>query len=212
MKRSIYFIFLRVMGSKRKVSQKLLGLRRHYFLHRQAKVRNPPMNFLTDIFSECHQPHDGRLINTETIASVVFLNESDAARVFGMGTTRFKVNCRRIGITFWPHRRLTALKNLYNALKKDELDHTAGMNEIESFVRMIKKDLSLATAPWPKNILSIRRKIYKKRHKQIVSDRVTIEADKKKGMEGDEDIRDVCLDDYLLHHDYTLTYDLFSQL
>ena len=165
------------------------------------------MNFLTEIFSDCHQPHDGQLINTETIASVVFLNESDAARVFKMGTTRFKINCRRIGIKVWPYRKFTALKNLYNALKKDDLDHTAMMNEIESFVIMIKKDLSLATAPWPQNILSIRRKIYKNRHKAA-----KIEAAKKKGVEGEEDIRGVCLDDYLLHHDYDMAYDLFSQL
>ena len=112
-------------------------------------------------------------MNKETIASVVFLNESDAARVFKMGTTRFKVNCRRIGIKVWPYRKFTALKNLYNALKKDDLDHTAMMNEIESFVIMIKKDLSLATGPWPENILSIRSKTYKKRHKKTVADRVT---------------------------------------
>ena len=175
------------------------------------------MNFLTEIFSDCHQPHDGQLINTETITSVVFLNESDAARVFKMGTTRFKVNCRRIGIKVWPYRKFTALKNLYNALKKDDLDHTAMMNEIESFVIMIKKDLSLATAPWPQNILSIRRKIYKNRHKaaKIEAAKIEaakIEAAKKKGVEGEEDIRGVCLDDYLLHHDYDMAYDLFSQL
>jgi hypothetical protein len=175
------------------------------------------MNFLTDIFSDYHQPHDGQLINTETIASVLFLNESDAARVFKIGTTRFKVKCRRIGITIWPYRRLTALKNLYNTLKKDDQDHTAMMNEIESFVIMIKKDLSLATAPWPKNILSIRRKIYKKRHKagkieagKIEAGKIEagkFEANKKKGVEDEG----VCLD-YLLHHDYDLAYDLFSQL
>jgi hypothetical protein len=82
---------------------------------------------------------------------------------------------------------------------------------------MIKKDLSLATAPWPKNILSIRRKIYKKRHKagkieagKIEAGKIEagkIEADKKKGVEDEG----VCLD-YLLHHDYDLAYDLFSQL
>ena len=89
----------------------------------------------------------------------------------------------------WPYRRLTALKNLYNELKKDDLEHTAMMHEIKNFVMMIKKDFSLVTGPWPSNILNIRSKIYKKRHKQVATDRIIIEAGK-----ADEDIHDVCLD------------------
>ena len=40
------------------------------------------------------------------------------------GEGRFKATCRCIGIKKWPYRRLTALKNLYNELKKDDLEHT----------------------------------------------------------------------------------------
>ena len=174
------------------------------------------MDFLTDIFSDYHQPrdqpHGEQQLNKKTIASVVFLNELDAAKAFNMGSTRFKATCRCIGIKKWPYRRLTALKNLYNELKKDDLEHTAMMHEIKNFVMMIKKDFSLVTGPWPSNILNIRRKIYKKRHKagKIEAGKIeagNIEADKKKGVEDEG----VCLD-YLLHHDYDLAYDLFSQL
>jgi hypothetical protein len=160
------------------------------------------MGFLTDVFSDYHQPRDGEMINAEAIASVVFLNEPDAARVFKMGTTRFKATCRRVGIKTWPYRRFAALKNLYNDLKKDGIEHIAMMNEIKSFARTIKKDLSLATGPWPENILSIRSKTYKKRHKKI------IEVGKNMGVEGDDDIHDVCLD-YLLYHNCDTVYDLF---
>lgn len=185
------------------------------------------MDFLTEIFSDYHQPHDGQMINTEAIASVVFLNEPDAARVFNMGTTRFKATCRRVGIKTWPYRRFAALRNLYNDLKKDGLEHIAMMNEIKSFAILIKKDLSLATGPWPENILSIRSKTYKKRHKKIIStdlgkkpktnrqimEKIStgeITLRKNKGVEGGEDIHDVCLD-YLLHHNCDMVYDLFSQ-
>jgi hypothetical protein len=57
--------------------------------------------------------------------------------------------------------------------KLDGREHAAMMHEINDFVAMIKKDFSLVTGPWPDNILNIRRKIYKKRHKKIVADRVT---------------------------------------
>jgi hypothetical protein len=167
---------------------------------------DPVINFLTDIFSDYHQSHGGQQMNKETIASVVFLSELDAAKAFKMGSTRFKATCRCIGIKKWPYRRLNALKNLYNELKKDDLEHTAMMHEIKNFVMMIKKDFSLVTGPWPSNILNIRSKIYKKRHKQVATDRIIIEAGK-----ADEDIHDVCLD-YLQSHDYDLAYDLFSEL
>jgi len=166
------------------------------------------MDFLTDVFSEYHQPRDGEMINAEAIASVVFLNEPDAARVFKMGTTRFKATCRRVGIKTWPYRRFAALKNLYNDLKKDGIEYIDMMKEIESFAMTIQKDLSLATGPWPENILSIRSKSYKKRHKK--RHKKSIEVGKNMGVEGDEDIHDMCCLDYVLHHNSDMVYDLFS--
>ena len=55
---------------------------------------DPVINFLTDIFSDYHQSHGGQQMNKETIASVVFLSELDAAKAFKMGSTRFKATCR----------------------------------------------------------------------------------------------------------------------
>jgi hypothetical protein len=152
-------------------------------------------------------------MNAESIASVVFLNETEAAKVFKMGTTSFKAKCRCIGIKKWPYRRLTTLNKLYNDLKLDGREHAAMMHEINDFVAMIKKDFSLATGPWPDNILNIRRKIYKKRHKKTVADRVTtMEACKV-----DEEMHFMGLDafpeqDLDLPYDFSVAYNLFSGL
>ena len=87
------------------------------------------------------------------------------------------------------------------------------MHEINDFVAMIKKDFSLVTGPWPDNILNIRRKIYKKRHKKTVADRVTtMEACKV-----DEEMHVMGLDafpeqDLDLPYDFCVAYNLFSGL
>jgi hypothetical protein len=55
-------------------------------------------------------------ITLEDLQKCALDSESQAAKKFGCGTTRFKTICRKLGIARWPHRKLHSLLEMYKSL------------------------------------------------------------------------------------------------
>lgn len=133
-------------------------------------------------------------ITLDDLTKLSLDSESEAAKKFGCGTTRFKTICRKFGIIRWPHRKLHSLLEMYKSLAGyyQELCEKATLDpENESTMEVLqstKKDLDRLreyafqvernvfllneyhhskpkkSKPWPEDILRIRATIYKQRH------------------------------------------------
>ena len=55
-------------------------------------------------------------ITLDDLTKLSLDSESEAAKKFGCGTTRFKTICRKFGIIRWPHRKLHSLLEMYKSL------------------------------------------------------------------------------------------------
>ncbi|CAL6334727.1 unnamed protein product [Bathycoccus prasinos] len=133
-------------------------------------------------------------ITLNELTKLALDSESEAAKKFGCGTTRFKTICRKFGIIRWPHRKLHSLLEMYKSLagyyqelcEKANLDpENASTMEVLKFTKkdldrlreyafQVERNVFLLneyhhskpknSKPWPEDILRIRATIYKQRH------------------------------------------------
>jgi hypothetical protein len=54
----------------------------------------------------------GSALTEEAMRSVLHLSLGDAALACHMGTTQFKLQCRKLGVRRWPHRKLASVRGL----------------------------------------------------------------------------------------------------
>lgn len=109
----------------------------------------------------------GSKLTKEDILAVQHLPLKEAATVVGLGTTQFKIQCRRLGISKWPHRQLKSISSLLQSCKqatatstrKQQLSCWAG--ELE---RLQKDVTACKTTQLPDVVYKIRQWDLKHKH------------------------------------------------
>lgn len=53
-----------------------------------------------------------KTVSVEQVRAVQHMNQVEAAKALGMGTTQLKMQCRKLGIARWPYRKLMSCRSL----------------------------------------------------------------------------------------------------
>ena len=53
-----------------------------------------------------------KTVTVEQVRAVQHMNQVEAAKALGMGTTQLKMQCRKLGIARWPYRKLMSCRSL----------------------------------------------------------------------------------------------------
>ncbi|XP_059638748.1 protein RKD1-like [Cornus florida] len=66
--------------------------------------------------------NSSKMLSRETVSQYFYMPIAQAAKELNIGLTHFKKRCRELGISRWPHRKLTSLQNLINNVQEMETE------------------------------------------------------------------------------------------